>query len=135
MATACSNHYSLHLETVISYLKGEYDGKNRNVSQILRDVYSHVNKTDTAHIERILSQDGHLRPSFKETSVMKAVIIQNGNQATFKMHPEIVTKTMNKEDRHSHLLPETLGTPFLSLVSSHSPGHIDLNQQESLRYF
>ncbi len=27
-----------------------------------------------------------------------------GNQATFKMHPEIVTKTINKEDRHRHLL-------------------------------
>ncbi len=35
---------------------------------------------------------------------MKASIIQKGNQATFKMHPEILTKTMNKEDRHSHLL-------------------------------
>jgi hypothetical protein len=35
---------------------------------------------------------------------MKASIIQKGNQATFKMHPEIVTKRMNKEDRHSHLL-------------------------------
>ncbi len=31
-----------------------------------------------------------------------------GNQATFKMYPEIVTKTMNKEDRHSHLLPVKL---------------------------
>jgi hypothetical protein len=36
---------------------------------------------------------------------MKAYIIEKGNQATFKMYPEIVTKTMNKEDRHSHLLP------------------------------
>ena len=39
---------------------------------------------------------------------MKASIIRKGNQATFRMHPEIVTKTMNKEDRHSHVLPVKL---------------------------
>jgi hypothetical protein len=39
---------------------------------------------------------------------MKAYIIKKGNQATFKMYPDIMTKTMNKEDRHSHLLPVKL---------------------------
>jgi hypothetical protein len=105
MATDCAIHYSLHSGTVIRYLKGEYVGKNRNVSQILMDVSSHVNKTDAAHIEQILSQGCPSRLSFEETSVMEAFIIQKVNQATFKMHPEIVTKTISKEDRHSHLLP------------------------------
>jgi hypothetical protein len=35
---------------------------------------------------------------------MKALIVPKGNQATFKVHPEVVTKRMIKEDRHSHLL-------------------------------
>jgi hypothetical protein len=39
---------------------------------------------------------------------MKAAIIKKGNQETFKMYPEIVRKTMNKEDKHSHLLPVKL---------------------------
>ncbi len=108
MATACAIYYTLHPGMVIRYLKGEYVGENRNVPQILRDVSSHVDESDAAHIERILTQGCPLRLSFEETSEMKAYIVQKGNQETFKMYPEIVTKTMNKEDRHSHLLPVKL---------------------------
>jgi hypothetical protein len=36
---------------------------------------------------------------------MKSFIIEKGNQAPFKMYPEAVTKTMNKEDKNSHLIP------------------------------
>jgi hypothetical protein len=108
MATACAIHYSLHPRMVIRYLKGKYFGENRNIPQILRDVLSHVNESDAAHIEWILTQGCPSRLSFEETSEMKAYIIKKCNQATFKMYPDIVTKTMNKEDRHSHLLPVKL---------------------------
>jgi hypothetical protein len=46
--------------------------------------------------------------NFEEASDMKSFIIKKGNQATFKMYPETVIKTMNKEDKHSHLLPVKL---------------------------
>ena len=108
MATACAIHYSLHPGMVTRYLKGKYVGENRNVPQILRDVSSHVDESDAAHIEQILTQGCHSRLSFEEMSEMKAYIIKKGNQATFKMYPDIVTKAMNKEDRHSHLLPVKL---------------------------
>jgi hypothetical protein len=50
---------------------------------------------------------------------MKASIIKKGNIATFKMDSKIVKKTMNKKDRHSHLLPVKLWVfPF-----SHYFGH------------
>ncbi len=39
---------------------------------------------------------------------MKATIIEKGIQATFNIYPDIVKKTMNKEDRNSHLLPVKL---------------------------
>ena len=74
LATACAVHYSLHPGMVIRYLKGEYIGKNRNVSQILRDVSSHVDETDAAYIERILTQGCPSRLSFEETSDMKRTI-------------------------------------------------------------
>ena len=108
MATACAVHYSLHPGMVIRYIKGEYVGENRNVLKILNDISSHVDETDTAHIKRILTQGCPSRLNFEETSDMKASIIKKGNQVTFRMHPEIVTKTMNKEDRHSHVLPVKL---------------------------
>jgi len=60
------------------------------------------------HIKRILTQGCPSKLSFEETLAMKTSIIQKGNQAAFKMHPEAITKTMNKEDRHSHLLPVKL---------------------------
>jgi hypothetical protein len=104
MATACAIHYSLQSRMVVRYIKGEYIGENRNVPQILHDVSSHINDSDAAHIECILTQGCPSRLNFEETSDMKASMIQKGNQATFKMHPEIVTKTMNKEEKHSHLL-------------------------------
>jgi hypothetical protein len=108
MATACAIHYSLHPGMVIRYLKGKYVGENRNDPQILRAESSQVDESDAAHIERILTQGCPSRLSFKETSEMIAYILKKGNQATFKMYPDIVTKTMNKEDRHSHLLPVKL---------------------------
>jgi hypothetical protein len=108
MATACAIHYSLHPSMVIRYARGEYIGENRDVTHILCDVSPHIDETDAAHIKWILTQGCPTRISFEETSAMKASIILKGNQATFKMYPEIVTKTMNKEDRYSHLLPVKL---------------------------
>jgi hypothetical protein len=51
---------------------------------------------------------------------MKSFIIEKGNQATFKMYPETVKKTMNKEDRHSHLLPVKLWVLYFSPWCRHS---------------
>ena len=45
---------------------------------------------------------------------MKSFIIEKGNQASFKMYLEMITKTMNKEDRHSHLLPVKLWVFYFS---------------------
>ena len=51
---------------------------------------------------------------------MKSFVIEKGNQATFKMYPEIVTKTMNKEDRPSHLLSVKLGVLYFSPGCHHT---------------
>jgi hypothetical protein len=92
MATAYAIHYFLHPGMVIRYLKGKYVGENRNVNQILSNVLPFIDETDAAHFKRILTQGCLSKLSFKETLAMKASIIQKGNQATFKLHPEAVTK-------------------------------------------
>jgi hypothetical protein len=51
---------------------------------------------------------------------MKSFIIEKGNQATFKMYPEMVKETMNKEDRHSHLLPIKLWVLYFSPWCCHT---------------
>ena len=83
MATACAVHYSLPPGMVIRYIKGEYVGENRNILQILNDISSHVDETDTAHIEWILTQGCPSKLNFVEMSDMKTSIIRKGNQAMF----------------------------------------------------
>jgi hypothetical protein len=121
MATAGMIHYSSHPGMSIRYVKGEYVGKSRDVSQIVNDVLPYINKDNVKHIHWIINNGCPSHIDFKEASDMKAFIIEKGNQATFKMYLETVTKTMNKEDRHSHLLPIAVGSLFQPVVPSYFP--------------
>jgi len=131
MATACAINYSLHPGMIIRYIKGEYGGESRNVPQILKDISSHVNETDAT--ERILTQGCPSRLSFEETSEMKYSIIQKGNQATFKMNPEIVTKTMTKEEKHSHVLPVKLRVLYFSPWCRHTAQGMQIKPEKNPR--
>jgi hypothetical protein len=118
---------------VIRYARGKYVGENRDVTQILHNVSPHVDETDAAHIKWILTQRCPARISFEETSAMKAAIILKGNQATFKMYPEIVTKMMNKEDRYSHLLPVKLWVLHFSPWCCHTAQGMQVKPEKNLR--
>jgi hypothetical protein len=108
MATAAMIHYGLHPGMLIRYLKGEYVGEARDVTAILTQVSPHITKDDSNHIRRILTQGCPSKLILSEPNKMKMSIIAKGNQQTFKMFPEQVTKTMNKEERNSHLIPVKL---------------------------
>jgi hypothetical protein len=72
---------------------------------------------------------------FEKSSDMKATIIKKGNQATSKMFPDIVKKTINKEDRNSHLLPVKLWVlHFFALLLSYGPRNFSQAWKESLRH-
>ncbi len=105
----------LHPGMPIQYVKGKYVGENRDVSQVLNDVLPYINDVDTKHIECILMQGCPLQINFEETLDMKMTIIEKGNQTTFKIYPETVSKTINKEDRHSHVLPVKLWVLYCSV--------------------
>jgi hypothetical protein len=126
LATAGIIHYSLHLGMLIRYIKGEYVGETRDVSQIIKDVLPHINKSDVAHINRILTKGHPSYVNFEEASDVKSLIIEKGNHATLKMYPETIFKTMNKEEKNSHLLPVKLWVRlFPPMVSSHCPRNFD----------
>ncbi len=120
MATAAMINYSLHPGMTIRYIKGEYVGENRNVKQIIEDIFPHINEVNAGHAKRILTQGCPSQINFEETSKMKAGIIEKGNQATFKMYLKIVRKTMNKEGKHSHLLPVKLWVLHFSPYCCHT---------------
>ncbi len=51
LATAGIIHYLLHPGMLIRYVKGEYGGKSRDMSQIIKHVSPYIDKADVAHIE------------------------------------------------------------------------------------
>ncbi len=88
-------NYLLHPRMTITYIRGEYVGEIRNVTQIFEDISPHINEVGAGHAKHILTQGCPSHINFKKTSKMKGIIIEKGNQATFKMYPKIVKKTMN----------------------------------------
>ena len=40
-----------------------------------------------------------------ESRASRDEIIERGNQKSYTDHPEVARKTLNKKDRHNHLLP------------------------------
>ncbi len=104
LATARLIHYGLHPRMFTRYLKGEYMGESRDLDWILREVLSCISKEDVIHIRRILTQGCPARLVLEEESKNKLSVIQKGIQQTFLAHPEVAAKTMNKEERYSHLI-------------------------------
>ncbi len=98
LATAGMIHYGLHPGMLIHYLKGEYTGKNRDLARIYARLSSYISKDDAIHVEQILTQGCPSKLQVSKPSAMKDEIIALGNQQTFHMYPELVTKTMNIEE-------------------------------------
>ena len=78
-------------------------GESRRVPKILQAVSPHISKEDANHIHQILTQGCPSRLVLSKSNEMKFKMITQGNQQTFHMYPEVVTKTMNKEEKNSHL--------------------------------
>ncbi len=104
LATAGMIHYSLHPGMLVRFMNGEYTGENRDVKKIMASITPYVSDDDARHAKRILTQGCPSMLVLEESNEMKNRIIEKGNQQTFAMYPELVTTTMNKEERHSHLI-------------------------------
>jgi hypothetical protein len=117
---------------LICYVKGEYVGESRDVSQTIKDILPYIVKVDVAHIEQIFTKGCPSIINYEDASDMKSFIIKKGNQVTFKMYPETVTKKMNKEDRNSHLLPLKLWVLYFSPWCRHMAQGILVKPWEEL---
>ena len=114
LATACAIHYGLHTGMVIRYLKGEYVGESRDANSIIESVSSYITKKDCNHIERIINQGCPSYLDFEEERENKHLALRKGNQHTFHQHPKVTAKTMNKEEKNSHVLPFKLWVIYFS---------------------
>ncbi len=108
MASAAMIHFGLDPGKFVRFLSGEYTSQYRDVRCTLDAVRDHVTTDDYNHIKRILMDGCLAQLTFEELSSNKLEFISRGNSKNFIANPKLVHKTMNKEDRYSHLVPMDL---------------------------
>jgi hypothetical protein len=74
----------------------------------------HISSKDCKHIKRIIDQGCPSHLNFEEDYKNKHYVLQKGNQQTFLQHPEVTAKTMNKEEKNSHVLPFRIWVVYFS---------------------
>jgi len=105
LLVACAVRYDLDFGLVIRYLAGEYAANWRDKNLILAAVKDLVTNEDYNHIERILDFGCPANFNWEEPEENKAIFLRRGNHPSIKAHMPIVTKTLNKEERNSHVVP------------------------------
>jgi hypothetical protein len=83
---------------------GKYTGQYQDVCCTLDAIRNHVTSDDYGHIKQILIDGCPAQLTFEEPSSKKLEFISHGNSKSFVENPQLVQKTMNKEDRYSHLV-------------------------------
>jgi hypothetical protein len=96
-------HFGLDPGKVVHFLSSEYSGQYCNVRCTLDAIRDHITSDDYGHIKRILLDGCPAQLTFEEPSSNKLEFISHGNLKSFAKNPQLVQKTMNKEDRYSHM--------------------------------
>ncbi len=105
MASAMMIHFGIDPSKLVRFLGGEYTGYFQDVQKILQANRGNVSPKDLAHMERILLDGCPDELTFEEPLSNKMKMISRGNSKSFNKNPDIVKKTMNKEDRYIHVIP------------------------------
>ena len=120
MATAGMIKYEMNPGMFGRCISGLYTGEERDVDATCYELVGHVETEDLNHIRRILTQGCPARLNFDEPSHNKMSALERGNQKSFDEYPDIVQKTMNKEDKYSHLLTLAFWTVYFSPYCRHT---------------
>ena len=105
MANAAMVHFGLDPGRFVRWLAGEYTGQYRDARSTLAAVRNLISVEDYQHMERILLHGCPAELKFDEPLDNKLEMIRRGNSKSFNENADLVLKTMNKEDRYSHLVP------------------------------
>jgi len=104
MATAGMIDNGMHPGMFGRFVSGEYTGEDRDPEGTCSEIGPHVDPVDLSQIHRILTQGCPAEFLLDEPIENKMMSLARGNQKSFDEYPEIVQKTMNKEDKYSHLI-------------------------------
>ena len=107
MATAALVGCGMDPGKCVRLLNQQYTGEDRPSWKMstLNQIRGLVSQTDLDHIKRILTQGCPAKLQLTESYHSKLRMMRRGNQKHFDENPELVKKTVNKEDKHSHLIP------------------------------
>jgi hypothetical protein len=92
-------HFSLDPGKFVHFLSGEYTGQHQDVLCSLDAIQDHVTSDNYGHIKQILLNGCPAQLTFEEPLSNKLEFISCGNSKSFVENPQLVPKTMNKEDR------------------------------------
>jgi hypothetical protein len=120
MASAVMIHFGLDPGKFVCFLGGEYTGYTHDVHRTLSAVNDHISPKDLAHMKWILLDGFPAELTFKKPLSNKMEMISRGNSKSFNENLEIVKKTMNKEDRYSHVVPLDILICLLSPYLRHT---------------
>ncbi len=105
MANAAMAHFGLDPGRFVQWMGGKYTGQHRDTHSNLAAVKGHVLADDYAHMKRIFLDGCPSQLNFEEPLSNKIKMIERENSKSFNDKTALVLKTMNKEDRYSHLIP------------------------------
>jgi hypothetical protein len=105
MMSAAMIHFGLDPGKFVHFPGEQYTSYSRNVQRKLSVVKGHISPEDLAHMKQILLDGCPTELTFKKPLSNKIEMISRGNSKCFNNNPEIVKKTMNKEDRYSYVVP------------------------------
>ncbi len=128
MASLAMIHFGLDPGIFVCFLGGEYTGYTPNAHRTLSGVKDHISLEDLAHMKWILLDSCPAELTFKEPLSNKMEMILRGNSKSFNENPEIVKKTMNKEDRYSHVIPLDILICLLSPYLRHTMQNMVLKE-------
>lgn len=104
MASAAMVFFGLDPGRFVRWMAGEFMGDGRDVDKILATIKPHIPIDDYNQVKRILTQGCPAQFQFDEKLRNKLMMIKRGNSKNFVENPDLVRKTMNKEERYSHVV-------------------------------
>jgi hypothetical protein len=105
MHSACFLYYKGDVGLLTRFMGHEYTGAHRDVDACLNRIKPHINDTDFQDIERILRTGCPHSIDYELPKASKSEMIARGNQKSLIDHMDLDVETMNKEERHSHIIP------------------------------
>jgi hypothetical protein len=105
MASVAMIHFGLDPGKFVRFLLGEYTGQYWDFHRTLDAIRDRITSDGYGHIKQILLNGCPTQLTFGEPWSNKLEFTSCGNSKSFVENPQLVRKTMNKEDRYSHLVP------------------------------